>query len=128
MVLVAAGLIIVSLLWDLVFPINKKLWSSSFVCFAGGISLLLFAIFYLVIDVWNYKKWTTFFVVIGMNPITIYLALRFIDFKFTTNFFFGALISLFPDKWSPILFGIAYVILGWLFLYWLNKKKIFFKI
>ena len=47
---VSAGLIVLGLLWDLAFPINKNLWTSSFVCFVGGLSLLLFALFYLVIE------------------------------------------------------------------------------
>ena len=74
MVLAAVALMIIGKIWNIVFPINKHLWTSSFVCWVGGLSLLLFAIFYLIIDVWQYKKWALFFVVIGMNPITIYLA------------------------------------------------------
>jgi len=71
MVLAGIAFMIIGKIWDLNFPINKNLWSSSFVCYVGGLSLLLFALFYLVIDVWNFRKWTLFFVVIGMNPITI---------------------------------------------------------
>lgn len=131
-VLVMAGaavvLMIVGQLWNLVFPINKNLWSSSFVCFVGGLSLLLFSLFYLVIDVWNYRKWAFFFVVIGMNPITIYLAERIINFKATSNFFFGGLITMFPENWAPMLNAIAMTAIGWIFLYFLYKKKIFLKV
>jgi predicted acyltransferase len=55
------------------FPIVKKLWTSSFVLFAGGWSYLLFALFYLVIDVWRFRIWSRPFVWIGMNCITIYM-------------------------------------------------------
>ena len=81
MILAAVGLIITGKVWNLAFPINKNLWTSSFVCFIGGLSLFLFAIFYLIIDVWNIRKWAFFFVAIGMNPITIYLAERIINFR-----------------------------------------------
>ena len=62
------------------FPINKNLWTSSFVLWTGGWSLLLLGLFYLVIDVWGWKKWAFFFVVIGTNAITIYVGHSFIDF------------------------------------------------
>jgi len=128
MSLVGIGLIILGRIWNFAFPINKYLWSSSFVCFVGGLSLLLFAIFYLIMDVWKYKKWAFFFVVIGMNPITIYLAERIINFHSASKFFFGGLISLFPETWTSFLNGIAITAIGWIFLYILYRKKIFLKI
>jgi predicted acyltransferase len=128
MVLAAVALMIIGKIWDLAFPINKNLWTSSFVCFVGGLSLLLFSIFYLIIDVWNFRKWAFFFVVIGVNPITIYLANRIINFENASNFFFGGLIELFPATWEPFLSGIAYTTIGWVFLYFLYRKKIFLKV
>jgi predicted acyltransferase len=128
MVLAAIGLMIIGKLWNLIFPINKNLWTSSFVCFVGGISLLLFSLFYLIIDVWNYKKWTTFFVVIGVNSITIYLAHALIDFEHTTKFLFGGFIALFPENWTSFLGAAGYIATGWIFLYFLYKKKIFLKV
>ena len=128
MVLAAVALMIIGKIWDLAFPINKNLWTSSFVCFVGGLSLLLFSIFYLIIDVWNFRKWAFFFVVIGMNPITIYLAQRIINFENTSKFFFGGLIELFPESWTPFLDGIAITTIGWVFLYFLYRKKIFLKV
>ena len=128
MSLVGIGLIILGRIWNIAFPINKYLWTSSFVCWVGGLSLLLFAIFYLIMDVWKYKKWAFFFVVIGMNPITIYLAERIINFHSASKFFFGGLISLFPETWTSFLNGIAITAIGWIFLYILYRKKIFLKI
>ncbi len=73
--LVLAGLVCLGLgwAWGLQFPIIKKLWTSSFVLFAGGWSFLLVALFYLIIDVWNLRLWSRPFVWIGMNCITIYM-------------------------------------------------------
>lgn len=128
MALAAISLMVIGKLWNLTFPINKNLWTSSFVCFVGGISLLLFTLFYLVIDIWNYKKWTTFFVVIGVNSITIYLAHRLFDFEYTTRFLFGGFVKLFSETWAPFLGATAFVATGWIFLYFLYKKKIFLKV
>ena len=128
LVMVAIGLIIIGRIWNLAFPINKNLWTSSFVCFVGGLSLLLFAIFYLIIDVWGYKKWAFFFVVIGMNPITIYLTKRIVNFDSTNKFFFGGIASIMPETWTPLIDGIGVTAIGWIFLYFLYKKKIFLKI
>jgi predicted acyltransferase len=128
LLLAAITLMILGKIWDLTFPINKNLWGSSFVCFVGGLSLLLFAIFYLIIDIWNFRKWAFFFVVIGMNPITIYLANRIINFNHASDFFFKGLIALFPENWGQFLGGIAYTFIGWIFLYFLYRKKIFLKV
>ena len=128
MVLAAGGLIVAGLLWNFVFPINKNLWTSSFVCFVGGLSLLLFSLFYMVIDVWKIEKWSRFFVVIGMNSITIYLAPKVIDFNKAAQFFFGSLIALFPKEWSGVLNATAYLAIVWVFLYILYRKKIFLKV
>jgi predicted acyltransferase len=128
MVLAAVALMVIGKIWDLAFPINKNLWSSSFVCFVGGLSLLLFSVFYLIIDVWNFRKWAFFFVVIGLNPITIYLVNRIVNFENAARFFFGGLIELFPATWEPFLSGIAITAIGWIFLYFLYRKKIFLKV
>jgi len=128
MMAASALLIIFALIWNTVFPINKHLWTSSFVCLAGGLSLMLFAIFYLIIDVLNFKKWTFFFVVIGMNPITIYLAERIVNFEAAGKFFFGGFIAILPESWTPMIEGIGITAVAWAFLYILYKKKIFIKI
>jgi predicted acyltransferase len=128
LVTAAIVLMIIGQIWNIVFPINKNLWTSSFVCFVGGLSLLLFSIFYLVIDVWQYKKWAFFFVVIGMNPITIYLAGRIINFKSATRFFFGGFEAILPQTWTHLIDGIGITAVGWIFLYILYKKKIFLKV
>ena len=120
--------IFIAAIWDGFFPINKNLWSSSFICLTCGISLLLFSCFYLVIDVWHFKKWAFFFVVIGMNPITIYLACKIIKFDSASKFFFGGLINLLPNTWTSFIDGIGITTIGWIFLYILYKKKIFIKL
>ncbi len=128
MAIAGVALVIVGLLWNIIFPINKNLWTSSFVCFVGGLSLLLFSLFYLIIDVWGYRKWSFFFTIIGMNSITIYMAQRMIRFSYTSEFLFNGVIGWFPETWASFLSSSAYVAVCWGFLYFLYKQKIFLKV
>jgi len=124
-----ALLIGVAALWNPLFPINKKMWTSSFVLCAGGSSLLLLSVFYLIIDAWGFRKWAFPFVVIGMNSITIYMMQpAFQGFSYFKDFVFGGFIHLFSEPVQPVLNSIAYVFVGWLVLYFLYKKKIFLKV
>ena len=128
MVIGGVSLMLIGWLWNFVFPINKSLWSSSFVCWVGGLSILLLALFYLIIDVWNCHKWSFFFMVIGMNPITIYLANRIINFSNASDFFFRGFVELLPEGWAPLIYAIGVVAVGYVFLLMLYKKKIFLKV
>lgn len=64
--------ILLGLIWDLFFPINKALWTSSYVLYAGGLALSGLALCYWLIDVQGYKKGTKAFVVYGVNAITVF--------------------------------------------------------
>jgi predicted acyltransferase len=128
MFVASAILLAVGLLWNTILPINKNLWTSSFVCVVGAYCVFMFALFYYIIDVKNFRRWTTFFTVIGMNSITIYLAQKFIDFSYTANRVFGGTVSLFPESAQPLIQALAYVTCCWLLLYFLYKKRIFLKI
>lgn len=113
--------------WDPLFPINKNLWSSSFVVYVGGWSLVFLSVFYLVIDVFGFKKWAIFFTVIGLNPILIYMAPKFINFGYTANAFFGGLAGFFPGL-KPVIMITATLAIKWLLLYFLYRKKVFLRI
>jgi predicted acyltransferase len=115
-------------LWNLDFPINKNLWSSSFVLNVGGYSLILLAIFYYIIDVLGYKKWAFFFKVIGMNSILIYMSGRFINWQYMTNGFFKWLGQWVGDPWNLVVMAICFVMIKWLFLYFMYRKKIFLRV
>ena len=129
--LAAAGalLILLGYAWGFAFPINKRLWTSSFVLYAGGFSVLLLSIFYAIIDVAGYRKWAFPFVVIGSNSILIYVASEgAIDFAQTANYFFGGLIHLTPLNAQQVWTAISVTMVQWIFLYILYKKKIFLKV
>ena len=127
--LAVAGLmcVIAGLVWGAVFPIIKIIWTSSFVLFAGGWSLLLLALFYWVIDVKGYRRWSFFFVVIGMNPITIYFLQRFVDFGGVAKFFLGG-VAAHAGVIAPMVLPLGTLLVKWLLLRFLYCHKIFFKV
>jgi len=128
--LAAVGVIflILAQIWNLDFPINKNLWSSSFVLNVGGISLLLLALFYYIIDVLGHQKWAFFFKVIGMNSILIYLSGHIINWGFANDHLFGWVGQLAGDPWGAVLMAITFLLVKWLFLYFLYKKKVFLRV
>jgi predicted acyltransferase len=127
--LVIAGAVCLAagMAWGTTFPIIKNLWTSSFVLVAGGWSLLLLAWFYLWIDVLKLRWWAFPFVVIGMNAITIFVVLRFIDFTKMSKFFFGGVVSLSGD-WGPVIAIAATLLCKWVFLYALYRQKLFLRV
>ena len=131
LIILAAGItsLIVAKLWSYSFPVIKNVWSSSFVLTAGGWSLILLSVFYLVIDVWGFKKWTFPFVVIGLNSITIYmLNSGIINFGDMGKYFFGGLASLFSEAGQTVILASGAVLCMWTVLYILYRNKIFLKV
>jgi len=109
------------------FPIVKRLWTSSFVLFAGGLSYLLLALFYLVIDVWGFKKWAFPLVVIGTNAIFVYMATHLWDFRDIAGVFVRSL-DRFVGPWPDFIHAITGFALVWLILLYMHRKKTFIKV
>ncbi len=124
---IGVSLLALGMLWDIWFPIIKRLWTSSFVLFSGGWCYLLLAVFYLVIDVWGYKKWAFGFVVIGLNAIAVYTATHLFDFRKIADIFIGGLAEQLGNSNDFVRYAIALIIV-WLILYWMYRKKTFIKI
>ena len=126
--LALAGVVslVLALIWNPFFPINKLIWTSSYVLFAGGWSLLFLALFYWVIDIRGHKKWAFPFVGIGLNPITIYVADALFDFGIIANIFLHGFIDS-TGFLKPLIWAASVVAVRWLFLYFLYKRKIFLK-
>ena len=109
-------------------PINKKLWTPAFVFAAGAYSLGMFALFYYIIDVCQWRRWTYFFKVIGVNSITIYMVQRIVRVSYTSEFFFGGLASKLSPEAAAVVLSAGYVAVCWLLLWFLDRKKIYLKI
>ena len=130
-IMAVAGLLLIGLgsLWNITFPINKRLWTSSFVLYVGGFSLLFLTVFYILVDVWGFKKWAQPFVWIGSNSILIYLCAEgLVNFGHTANALFGGIINQTPIVWQPVWQAASVTAIQLILLYWLYRKKIFFKI
>jgi len=119
------GLTIAGLIIHLDFPINKKLSSPSFTFLTCGISTLFLSAFFWLIDVKGYKKWAFFLVIVGVNPITIYVANSLLKFHNVANVFVGGFDF---GNAGALVFAIAVAAIKWLFLYYLYRQKIFLKI
>ena len=124
-----ASLVVAALLLSTFYPIIKAAWTVPFNLHTAGISFILLALFYYTIDV---RKWTNgfagkkifFFQVIGMNSITISLGTRIINFEGISSFFLGWLHE--PlGQWIIIL---GAIVIEWMALYYLYKRKIFLKV
>jgi predicted acyltransferase len=113
--------------WSPWFPVIKKIWTSSYVLVAGGWSALLLALFYWVIDVRGWRRWAYFFVVIGLNPITIYLGQRIVDFEKIARFFVGGTMQ-YLGILAPILLYVAVLTVKWLLLRMLHLHRIYLKV
>jgi len=127
--MIAAGLVLIGAgyLWSLDMPIIKKIWTSSYVLVAGGWSLLLLAAFYWLIDVCGWNGWAFFFVVIGLNPITIYIGQEIINFDAIGAFFFRGVAAHLPD-YKPIILIAAGVAARWLFLLFLHRQRVYLRV
>jgi len=131
------------LMWNWSFPINKSLWTSSYVVFAAGMATLSIATIMWVVDVQHIRGWTKPFVVYGMNPMVAFVGsgvmARCIYSIFTVNYN-GTKISLeaaiyrslFASWLEPVnaslAFAITFVTFWFLILYVLYRKRIFFKV
>lgn len=124
----AAVLLAAGLLWSLVFPVNKKLWTSTFVLVVGAISLAVYALIYYIVEVRGHVKWTFPFRVVGMNSITIYLLQCIVPLRSVSNFFLGGAAGYLPEGWGAVLLSAGYLVISWLVLYFLYVKKTFLKV
>ena len=124
----AAVFLGLGLIWNIWLPVNKSLWTSSFVLVVAAYSLALFALFYYLIDVRGWKKWAFPLEVIGLNSITIYMLQRIVSIQSASHFLLGGLAGLVPAQVGQVILSAGYVLLSWLLLYFLYRKKIFLKI
>ncbi|RZJ78827.1 MAG: DUF5009 domain-containing protein [Flavobacterium sp.] len=125
------------LLWDLQFPINKSLWTSSYVLYTGGLATIILALSYWIIDINKYNRFTKPFVVYGVNAITVFFVsglmprlVNMIKIKQADGNEVGALTSFyqtfFVPYFSPINASLAYAIAFIAFFYvilWVMYKK-----
>lgn len=126
MVISGVVLIVLSLLIHPWYPINKEIWTTTFNLLTGGLSLILLALFYLIIDVFKVRG-SLFLRVVGMNAITVYMLADILRFDHLTYYLFGGIASL-SGKFQPSVLVAGIVLIEWLLVYFLHRKKIYLKV
>ena len=122
-------LVIIGYLWSFQLPIIKKIWTPTYVLVSGGYSFMLMGLFYWIIDILHFKKWTLMFVWIGVNPITIYMLTNIFSFQGLARRFVGGNVAMFVgDELSPLLLKTVSIALALLLLRFMYNKKIFIKV
>ena len=127
LVITGTSFILVALFLSPFYPIIKKMWTVPFDLLTAGISFLLLALFYFIIDVKLWNKWILFFKVIGLNSITIYLGGQLIDFELPSKFLLGS-IAIPCGNFGEVIIVTGMIAAEWLFLYYLYKNKIFLRV
>ncbi len=117
--------------WAGICPIVKRIWTSSYTLYSGGLVILMLAGFYALIECKEWKRWAFPLVVVGTNSIAIYvMSWTMQDFcrkALETNF--GKVISaLLPMTLLPVAYGIGVMLILWAILLWMYRRKIFVKI
>ena len=129
--LAIAGVVLLAAggLWSLVFPLNKNLWTSSFVLWTCGWGSLLLALFYWTIDVRGWARgFGAFFAVIGMNSVLIYMSSKFLSFDFTAQALFGGLARAFPPAVASLIMVTGIFAVKWALFWFLKRQKVFLKV
>ena len=124
-----SSIIVLGLILSIWHPIIKHIFTSSFVLFSGGISLLMLAVFYLVIDVWNIRRGTRWLIIIGSNSIFAYVAYHL----FSSNFSGMAEVFLNGLKpwianWFDVLSIFGATLILYIILWYMYRNRTFIKI
>ena len=126
--LTLAGLI---LQWLHINPIIKRIWTSSYTLYSGGLVVLILAAFYAVIELKGWKRWVFPLLVIGANSIAVYVMSWTME-----SFVSSALVRhlgtapflVFGPPFEPVLRGFGVVLVFWLILFWMYRRRIFLRI
>jgi predicted acyltransferase len=137
--MIAGSLLILgAFIWDIAFPINKKIWTSSFVLLTVGIDLLALSVLIYIIEIYKKQKWTYFFVVFGRNPLFIYLladvlitvmALVAVGDSSLQQWFYTDVFGSFAGPTlASLLFAVFFMLLNWTIGLLLDKGRIYIKV
>ncbi|HEY9489798.1 MAG TPA: DUF5009 domain-containing protein [Chryseosolibacter sp.] len=138
--LFTAGLlaIFLGMWWGLVFPINKPIWSSSYVLYTTGLATVILSMIIFLVDLKDKKSWTKAFVLFGRNPLLIYALsgvivktfslIRIGDTNINSALYQYVFQPIGGNYVGSLLFALAHVLMLLGIAWWLDKKKIYFKV
>ena len=138
LMIAGAVLILGAFIWDMAFPINKKIWTSSFVLITVGLDLLIISVLIYVIEIYRRQRWTFFFVVFGRNPLFIYLLADVLitimamipvgDISLQQWFYRDVFGGFAGPYLASFLFALFFMLLNWTVGYFLDRKQIYVKV
>jgi predicted acyltransferase len=112
-------------------PVVKRIWTPSWTLFSGGVCFLFLAAFSWIEDVKGYRKWAFPLIVIGVNSIAAYMIAHLFD-KFIVDSFHIHLgngpFQIFGTGVEPFVTGVATLLVYWLILFWMYRRKLFLRI
>ena len=140
-VVIGLLLFLLGLWWSHYFPLNKRLWTSSYVLYTGGLAFIIFGLIYFIVDVMRYYKWADVFKFLGMNAIAVFTLSVFITKSFYLLHIPGSKTTIHGwlyhhlfvnplgnNEFSSMLYALSVVIFYVLIAWWLYRKKIFIKV
>ena len=132
LLIAGVGLALIGLIfqWAGICPIVKRVWTSSYTLYSGGLVILMLAGLYALLDWKGLKRWAFPLIVIGMNSIAIYIMSwsmgQFFHQALETHL--GWLLAGVGPIFRPLVDGLGVVLIFWIILYWMYRRKIFLKI
>jgi predicted acyltransferase len=136
--LLAGIFLVTGYLWDYWFPINKKIWTSSFVLVTVGYSTATLAVLMFLLEVRSIKVWAYFFEVFGRNPLILYvlsgvlvriLGMIRIDGQSVRGISYKTLFEpIFPEGWASFLFSVSFMLIIWLIGWWMDRNRWYIKV
>jgi len=138
LVLIGLALTFIGYVWDMSFPINKKLWTSSFVIFTIGLDCILIAALMYIIEFYKHKRWTNFFEIVGKNPLFIYLLSELLLISMLTihmadgttlfSWIYHHFFAYAGVYFGSFQYAITFMLLCWSVGWWLDKRKIYIRV
>jgi predicted acyltransferase len=133
--LVVAGLVGLAAGWLLGFlgvcPVVKRIWTPAWTLFSGGWCFLLLAGFYMIIEMWQKKAWAFPLIVVGVNSIAAYSIAHLFDgfiFKNLKTHLGQDFFKFAGAAYEPFFLGLAVLLVYWLILFWMFRRKLFLRI
>lgn len=146
----AIGFLITGYVWDLSFPVNKRIWTSSYVVLTTGMATAILATLIYAIEVKGIRNWLTrFFDVFGKNALFVFALSAFLPrglrllripngvnaegaavYSNPWNFIYDKVYKAVPGdpRFGSLLFALTVILFMWAICYWLDKKKIYIKV
>lgn len=138
LLLAGVGALFIAYCWNGVFPVNKKLWTSSFVVLTVGLAAILLGVIIYLTDLRKKTGWTHFFIVFGKNPLFIYLLselMVILLWFFRTpggqpyyNQLYELVFSHFGGYLGSFLFAVSVMMICWLAGWWMDRRKIYIRV